>query len=163
MVELLHKKYLNSKSLSRVTAKPTDSPFWKGLMNVKNNFFSRGSFVVGNGLGTRFWEDKWLGDKTLAEEYPTLYNIVYHKNVTVNSVMNSTPTNIGFRRTLNPLNWDRWGQLVSRLIAVQLTEQDNVFKWGLTVTGIFSVKSTYLDLLNGHIVFLKKYIWKIKP
>jgi hypothetical protein len=59
--ELLYKKYLNSKNLSQVSAKPTDSPFWKGLMNVKDEFFKRGSFVVGNGLTTRFWEDIWLG------------------------------------------------------------------------------------------------------
>ena len=26
--ELIHNKYLNSKTLSQVTAKPTDSPFW---------------------------------------------------------------------------------------------------------------------------------------
>jgi hypothetical protein len=48
------------------------------------------------------------------------------------------------------------------LISVHLTEQEDVFKWGLTVSGIFSVKTMYLDLLNGHTVFLKKYIWKIK-
>jgi hypothetical protein len=59
--ELLYKKYLNSKNLSQVSAKPTDSPFWKGLMNVKDEFFKRGSFFVGNGLTTRFWEDIWLG------------------------------------------------------------------------------------------------------
>jgi hypothetical protein len=94
--------------------------------------------VVGNGLGTRFWEDKWLGDKTLAEEYPTLYNIVYHKNVTVNNVLNHTPMSIGFRRTLNPFNWDSWVHLISRLISFQLTEQEDVFKWGLTASGIFS-------------------------
>jgi hypothetical protein len=33
--ELLSNKYLHSKSLSEVTMKPTDSPFWKGLMKVK--------------------------------------------------------------------------------------------------------------------------------
>jgi hypothetical protein len=37
--ELLHKKYLRSKTLSQVSASPTDSPFWKGLMNVKEDFF----------------------------------------------------------------------------------------------------------------------------
>jgi hypothetical protein len=60
----LHKKYLHSKTLSQVSAKPTDS--WKGLMNVKYDFLARGEFVVGNGLSTRFWEDSWLGDKPLA-------------------------------------------------------------------------------------------------
>jgi hypothetical protein len=34
--ELLQNKYLQSKTLSQVTAKPTDSPFWKGLMEVKD-------------------------------------------------------------------------------------------------------------------------------
>jgi hypothetical protein len=42
--ELLQNKYLRHKTLSDVQAKPTDSPFWKGLMEVKGGFFFRGSF-----------------------------------------------------------------------------------------------------------------------
>ena len=55
--ELIHNKYLHSKTLSQVTAKPMDSPFWKGLMSITEDFFSRGSFKVGDGMNTRFWED----------------------------------------------------------------------------------------------------------
>jgi hypothetical protein len=65
--ELLYNKYLRNKSLSQVIAKPTDSPFWKGLMGVKDDFFSRGYFKVGNGKKTRFWEDVWLGEQPLAQ------------------------------------------------------------------------------------------------
>ena len=54
--ELLRNKYLHTKPLSQVTAKPTDSSFWKGLMAVKDEFFSRGRFAIGNGLSTRFWK-----------------------------------------------------------------------------------------------------------
>jgi hypothetical protein len=59
--ELLHNKYLSQKTLSQVQAKPSDSPFWKGLMQVKDAFFARGHFKVGDGSSTRFWEDVWLG------------------------------------------------------------------------------------------------------
>jgi hypothetical protein len=54
--KLLRNKYLCGKSLSQVQAKPTDSPFWNGIMGVKDDFFQRGSFVVGDDMGTRFWE-----------------------------------------------------------------------------------------------------------
>jgi hypothetical protein len=33
--EILQNKYLKTKTMSQVLAKPTDFPFWKGLMNVK--------------------------------------------------------------------------------------------------------------------------------
>jgi hypothetical protein len=36
--ELLYNKYLWNKSLLKVTTKPTDSPFWKELMGVKDDF-----------------------------------------------------------------------------------------------------------------------------
>jgi hypothetical protein len=98
--ELLRNKYLHSKSLSEVTMKTTDSPFWKGLMKVKDKFFSRGSFDVGNGEDTRFWEDAWLGNKPLAVQYPYLYSIVQRKNVLVAIVLNQNPLNNAFRRTL---------------------------------------------------------------
>jgi hypothetical protein len=55
--ELLHNKYLNTKTLLEVQVNANDSPFWKGLMSVKNDFFQRGLFVNGDGQKTRFWED----------------------------------------------------------------------------------------------------------
>ena len=61
--DLLYNKYIKSLPLSQVKAKPSDSPFWRGLMNVKDDFFSRGSFNIGNGENVSFWEDVWLGDK----------------------------------------------------------------------------------------------------
>jgi hypothetical protein len=73
--ELLSNKYLGSKSLSQVQVKPTDSPFWKGIMRVKDDFFQRGSFIVRDDMKIRFWEDTWLGDTPLATQYPSLYNI----------------------------------------------------------------------------------------
>ena len=76
--ELLQNKYLHSKTLAQVDVNPTDSPFWKGLMRIKQEFFDRGFFKVGNGLSTRFWEDTWLGDSPLQSQYPSLYNITQH-------------------------------------------------------------------------------------
>jgi hypothetical protein len=58
--ERFHNKYTKDKTLSQVQEKSTDSPFWKGLMRVKNDFFNRGSFKVENGTFVRFWEDIWL-------------------------------------------------------------------------------------------------------
>jgi hypothetical protein len=34
--------------------------------------------------------------------------------------------------------------------------------WKLTTSGSFTVKLMYADLMNGHTVFLRKYIWKLK-
>jgi hypothetical protein len=97
--QILHNKYLYSKTLSQVASKPTDSPFWKGLIKVKE-FFSRGSFVLGNGSSIRFWEDIWLGDRTLAAQYPSLYNLVRHKDQTVAHTLSSVPINLEFRHSL---------------------------------------------------------------
>jgi hypothetical protein len=160
--ELIQNKNLHSKTLSQVTAKPTDSPFWKGLMKVKEEFFARGKFKVGNGANTRFWEDTWLGDKPLSMQYPSLYGIVQRKQVTVATVLGHNSLNIAFRRNLTGDKWTQWLNLVSRLMEVQLSSDQDFFRWNLTASGEFSVKSMYLDFMNGHTIFLKRYIWKIK-
>jgi hypothetical protein len=95
--QLLSNKYLKNQTLAHVEGKPTDSPFWKGLMRVKDDFFSRGFFKVGNGSDTRFWEDIWLGDTSLAQQYPVLSNIVH----LVATVLAQNPLNIAFRRAFN--------------------------------------------------------------
>ena len=100
---------LSTKTLARVEAQPTDSPFWKGLMRVKESFFARGYFKIGNGKTMRFWEDSWLGSSPLKDQYPLLYNIVHHKDVSVQHVLhNMPPMNMSFRRLLSGNKWELW-------------------------------------------------------
>jgi hypothetical protein len=96
-------------------------------MKVKEDCFSRGSFKIGSGEGVRFWEDIWLGKKTLASQYPQLYNIVHHKHDTAAAVMSSIPLNIGFRRQLVGNKWDQWVHLCKRLMQINLNEDQNKF------------------------------------
>jgi hypothetical protein len=90
-------------------------------MKVKDTFFERGSFNIGNGESARFWEDTWLGDTPLAHQYPSLYNIVQRKEVLVSDVMTQLPLNIGFRQALSGNRADRWVHLVHRLMYVHLS------------------------------------------
>jgi len=32
-----------------------------------------GTFIINDGFQVRFWEDKWLGNRTLQDPYPGLY------------------------------------------------------------------------------------------
>jgi hypothetical protein len=136
----LHNKYLKNKTLAQVEVKPTDSPFRKGLMGVKHDFFSLdGYFKIGNGATVRFWEDVWMGDLPLAQQYSFLYNIVQHKSVSVSTVLAHTPINISFRRGLNDHKWSQWLHLCERLISVTLSIESDRFVWRLTDYGFFTV------------------------
>jgi hypothetical protein len=46
---LLTNKYLSSKSLTQVKAKPYDSYFWRGLMKIKDEVLDLGSFDIKDG------------------------------------------------------------------------------------------------------------------
>jgi hypothetical protein len=87
-------------------------------MRVKQDFFSKGHFKVDNGSTVRFWEDIWLGDMSLAQQYPSLYNIVQHKNILVSTVLAQTPLNICFQRD---------SHLCQRLINVNLSSEPAKF------------------------------------
>jgi hypothetical protein len=125
-------------------------------------FFKRGYFKVDDGTMVRFWEDAWMGDVPLSHQYPALYNIVQHKHVLVSTVLASAPLNITFRRGLNDNKWLQWLHLCQRLMTINLTTEPDKFIWKLTDSGLFSVKSFYMDLMNGHAIYLRKYLWKLK-
>ena len=56
------------------------------LMATKKHFFHFGSFNTKDGSEIRIWEDKWLGNITLREQYTILYNIVHHKSDRITTV-----------------------------------------------------------------------------
>jgi hypothetical protein len=45
-----------------------------------------------------------------------------------------------------------------KLMSIHLNDEPDRFKWHLTTMGLFTVKSMYADCMNGHTIFLKKYL-----
>jgi len=48
-------------------------------MKIKGDFLRFGNFIIKDGSRVRFWEDIWLGNRPLRDQYPLLYNIVQKK------------------------------------------------------------------------------------
>jgi hypothetical protein len=127
-------------------------------MRAKEEFFNKGSYVVGNGLNTHFWEYTRLGGMPLSQQYQSLNNVVQGKGVYVASVVSKAPLNIGFRQTLADERWTSWLHLVQRSILINLTDDSDTFKWKLTASGSVWAKSMYADFMNMHTRFFRKYI-----
>jgi hypothetical protein len=103
--QILCNKYLGTKPLVQVQWKSGDSHFWAGLMKVKNVFLKFGTFTIKDGSQIRFWEDKWLGNRPLRDQYPQLYNIARKKQDTVAEILSTKIPNISRRRDLTGPNW----------------------------------------------------------
>jgi hypothetical protein len=58
-------------------------------MEAKRDFLSFGTFLIKDGSQIRFWEDRWLGNTTLKEQYPHLYNLARRKQDTVAAVLST--------------------------------------------------------------------------
>jgi hypothetical protein len=96
-------------------------------MKAKEAFLMHGSFHLNNGKQIRFLEDKWLGNYSFKDQYPSLYNIARRKNAIVDSVLSTVHLNVSFRRFLNHNNIVLWNALVRRIMHVKLNAQAGVF------------------------------------
>nr|TKW41015.1 hypothetical protein SEVIR_1G285800v2 [Setaria viridis] len=61
-----------------------------------------------------------MGNQTLKDKYPHLYNIVWKKLVTVAYVFSTTPLNISFRRFLAGVKLIDWYNLVATILNFNL-------------------------------------------
>jgi hypothetical protein len=89
-----------------------------------------------------------VGDKPLKVKYPSLYNIVRDRHATVSKVLTTIPLNIHFRRALVGNNLLDWLNLVAQISNVVLEVGSDYFRWSLTKSGLFSVRSLYLHLID---------------
>ena len=118
--------------------KPGDSQFWTGLMGVKKQFLHHGKFLLQDGKHIRFWEDLWMGNAPLKDQYPTLYNIAYRKLVTVAEIVGYDPPNIEFRRTLYGDKEQASKELSTKLTEIQLNNDPDIFLWLASQSGRFT-------------------------
>ena len=130
---------------------------------MKNSFFRFGSFLIRDGTEIRFWEDSWLGNTPLKDQYPALYNIARGKSDTIAVVLSTSPPNVSFRRDVIGARLASWQALQERLAHIQLEDGHDEFRWSLHENGKFSVDSMYKALLNSEIPASvnNKKIWKM--
>jgi len=145
-----------------VSAKPTDSHFWKGLLNVKHTFLSYTSYNIKDGSQISFWEDVWRGNRPFSERFPNLYHVVFNKHDTVEQVVSTNLLNLSFRRTLGGVKLTEYINLVAYLRDFNLADERDTISWKLHNNGQFSVRSMYQKLINQQVPFRHKYIWKLK-
>jgi hypothetical protein len=132
-------------------------------MATKAKFFRFGQFSIKDGSHIRFWEDSWLGNTPLREQYYALYNIVRYKSDTIKKVMATSPPDVTFRRDLIGQWLVAWNALLQRLATVELLPGTDEFRWNLVKNGEFSVDSMYNALIHLDIpVDSNKMIWKMK-
>ena len=130
-------------------------------MKIKDEVLTNGTFLIKDGSATRFWEDTWVGNMSFKDRYPSLYNIVRDPHATVAKVMASQPLNISFRRMLWGPKLRDWSILVAQIAPFNLVDGSDSFRWNLTKSVLFTVRSLYLHLINTHTPFRHKKIWKI--
>ena len=115
---------------------------------MKTWFLRFRTFIIEDGSQVRFWEDTWLENSSLRDQYLQLNDIVRKKQDTVADVLSTQIPNLSWRRDLIGIKLVIWNNLVSRLSTIVLSQQRNGFKWNLDHTCVFSVKSHYLGLIN---------------
>ena len=160
--DIVKAKYLKKGTLSQCIHKPTDSHFWSGLMSVKDLFYSCCKRILGDGKSTRFWEDCWLGQKPLCQNFPRLYNLTFNHNITVHDVFTKGFGCVKFRRFLREETLQMWVKVMEDCSHVQLSTEPDKVSWLLTKSGTFSVKSLYHYLCASRVRFPYKVLWKLK-
>jgi hypothetical protein len=159
--DLLRKKYMQDKAMGQIKRKLGDSQFWTSLMNVKDLFLGFNTFQLKSGTNIRFWEDIWIENRSLKEQFPQLYRIARHKHDIVANVFRSVPLNKSFRRSLRGGTLQSWHVLVVKTAYVRLSDGEDKFRRGLNQNGFFNVRSMYNAMIVENI-WGNRLIWKLK-
>ncbi|WVZ97015.1 LOW QUALITY PROTEIN: hypothetical protein U9M48_042582, partial [Paspalum notatum var. saurae] len=133
--------------------------YFRSSMKVKHDFLRFGTFLIKNGSQVRFWEDRWLGQLNVREQYLCLYNIARYKQATVAAVLGTSLPNIS---DLIGNKLAVWNNLLPRLANVVLCQDDNIFQCNLHPNGKFSIKSYYLALIHTDVPNINKPLWSLK-
>ncbi|KAJ0638467.1 putative RNA-directed DNA polymerase [Helianthus annuus] len=143
----------NSRSWSAIPAKISMPGIWKQIVNIHHSLQQKGidlfkaiRNVVGNGSNTLFWLDLWIGNTPFHIRFPTLFSLERLKMCYVSDriirVGGGLHTSWDWTR---PFEQDQeiaeFSELTDLLISVSISENQDVLRWGLDTSAVFSVRS----------------------
>src|SRR6185312_13601819 len=105
-----------------------------------------------------FWDDAWEGQVPFKAKYPSLFLRLC--GIPMRLWPKFWLLNLYFRRALVDNKFVEWQNLVAQIAHVQLVDGSDTFRWNLTNSGSFTIRSFYLHLLDSQPPFRHKMIWK---
>jgi hypothetical protein len=134
------------------------SQFWRSLQDIKHEIRTGVSHSIGDGAGTLFWLDSWLGGRPLRWDFPQLFAICSDPMLLV-ATTGHRMWEIPFRQVFGPEEAMAWEALRARLPDCLSASSDSV-SWHLSPSGIFTVKSAYRALCRGPVLAWTSPLWK---
>ncbi|GJU35841.1 RNA-directed DNA polymerase, eukaryota [Tanacetum coccineum] len=122
---------------------------WIGILKVVANLKSKGidlldycKIVIGNGLSTQFWHDKWFDNIVLKDKFPRLFQLETQKDILVANKLQCPDLAASFRRSpRSGIEDHQFSELSHSTSSVILSSSCDRWSWSLNGMGIFSVKS----------------------
>nr|XP_020188520.2 uncharacterized protein LOC109774221 [Aegilops tauschii subsp. strangulata] len=145
--DLLRAKYFPNGSFFQGATR--GSPFWNDLQSVRQAFTLGAKFAIGDGRSARFWLDLWIGTQPLWVEFQDLYSIAVDPDLTVASVLSSSPPAIYLRRELSAVEQASLEAMQQLIGQTTLSRQADSVSWTFTASGKFTVRSLYRRLCQG--------------
>lgn len=126
------------------------SAWWRVIAALRRELWFRNHVcrVVGDGKQTYFWSNVWLGGVSLKDRFRRLFEVAVDKWVSVFDLCQLGWGENGeawkWRRRLFAWEEDKVGELCLLLENVNLqVNKEDIWKWNLEKSNIFSVRSTY--------------------
>ncbi|GKB41933.1 RNA-directed DNA polymerase, eukaryota, reverse transcriptase zinc-binding domain protein, partial [Tanacetum coccineum] len=111
-----------------------DSSLWSRVISAIH---------VGNGKNSLFWDDVWMGDTTLKEQYPRVYALETCKSISVANKLAHSSVEVSLRRPpRGGVELHQYNSLSSRLDSIQLPMIQDRWVWSLDGTGEFTTTFT---------------------
>ncbi|RVW47274.1 hypothetical protein CK203_070148 [Vitis vinifera] len=127
-------------------------------------------FKVGKCSKIRFWTDLWCGNSVLSHDFPNLFSMAAHRNVTVEECWDQNTGQggwiLGLLRDLNDWEVGLVGNILAVLRDYSVTMEDDAVCWKKGEDGLFKIKYAYNVLANSHgLDFPHSNVWvgKVQP
>ncbi|KAK7245383.1 hypothetical protein RIF29_40223 [Crotalaria pallida] len=163
-VQVLKGKYARGRDfLKTVKSNNQDSSLWKRLAYLWPTLLDNVQFRIGNGKGTWFWKDRWIGDKITLQDF-TLHQRDFDNDTTLVADMTDEDRNWDFGKLQDILN----NTIIDKIRIMPPPEPelgDDELAWSIEGHGNFTVKSAYGLLSNEyHTVEVIPWetVWKSK-
>jgi hypothetical protein len=148
-VDILKAKYLGDMNIFSHETPRRGSQFWSVLQKIKWYFKLGAKHHVTNGKRTYVWLDWWIGNTTLRDRYPQLFDCCAFPYIMVKDARQGQGWGILFRRPLGLAETIEWDNLTRELDGIKASELQDGVSWKLEQSGVFSTRSSYLQLSQG--------------